>query len=458
MPKDDGAERPTRVVVISDLHLAGGNPGDLFHATAELSELIRGVGASADRAELVILGDALDYLQVDPYLGFTSDCAIAKTEAIVAANAPVFQALRDVVDTGHRIRWCIGNHDLELAFPGVRAVIERPLFGAAKADGRLEWRLDGGHLDYPIGSGAAVARLVHGNEPDAWNRVDYAALRALAEAGGDETFPYPPGSRLVAKVLNRLKAQGFLHVDLLKPEQTVALPLTLALWPSDVAGLLREAFPLLAKTTLAELKGRLLGPAVTFAAPGESAIDEGQLLLAALTADGDVEGLDEVLGTGPVPLAGVRFGVGSAVKSVLARWLRGAAERHSTSDDAFALDLPDDLHDTVTNTFEASGDVALVVAGHTHLARSVSYPQGHYFNTGTWANLMRLPRSLRGAELEETSSLLRSAFEDPERAPAALRPFRKLTYVEIDLHGDGARPFAARLCVHRPAPVLASVP
>lgn len=60
--------------------------------------------------------------------------------------------------------------------------------------------------------------------------MDHARLRAaVAGAGGPPNDVYPIGSWLVAEVLNPPKADGCTYVDLLKPEETVSLPLTVAL-------------------------------------------------------------------------------------------------------------------------------------------------------------------------------------------------------------------------------------
>jgi hypothetical protein len=109
------------------------------------------------------------------------------------------------------------------------------------------------------------------------------------------------------------------------------------------------------------------------------------------------------------------------------------------------LDQEDDLAGPVTGAI-TSEHVAVVIAGHTHLARTVSYRGGYYLNTGTWADLMKIPRAIAGEEFKDYARGLRGYLADPKSCPFELRPFRRLTYVEIDL-GDAAEvpPYRVRL-------------
>lgn len=118
-----------RIFVISDLHMAAKSRG-FFSAQDALSKFIAHVAATPGEVDLVILGDALDYLQIEPYLDFTAPVAADKTDAIIDGNQPVFAALRAFVEqAGKRLRWVIGNHDLELLFPVVRELLEHEILG-----------------------------------------------------------------------------------------------------------------------------------------------------------------------------------------------------------------------------------------------------------------------------------------------------------------------------------------
>lgn len=476
-----------RVVIISDIHMAAAGSHGMFSAGAALAAFIDHLAAAKERLELVILGDALDYLQVKPYLGFTSALAEEKTEAIVGHNREVFAALKRLLRAGKRLVWCIGNHDLELLFPEAQQVLVDALLdqGDAAARARLSLRLDGGRIDYEMAGGGRL-RLVHGNKGDPWNRLDYNAARACAEAGGDKDFAYPPGSVLVARVLNPLKEQGFLHVDLLKPEQSVALPLTLALWPEDTRRYLKEAFPAFFEARQGGMKERLrrafTGARPTFGAgtpvqPAVPATPEALLAAAlrtafsmeALPTEATAQDLTSLLGSdrgakdvanalAAAPAQGKTFADPFAGR-LIASALQGAAFNANRKNSPWSTEQPDEIDEYVRGAF---GDGALVVvAGHTHLARAISYNGGYYLNTGTWADLMRIPTYFNGAEFKEHARELREYFRHPHLAPFELRPFRRLTYADVDLRATAGGPnFCAQLreWVSEPSRVVGQFP
>jgi hypothetical protein len=114
--------------------------------------------------------------------------------------------------------------------------------------------------------------------------------------------------------------------------------------------------------------------------------------------------------------------------------LQGAARTANEAANPWILEQHDDLAKPVQNTF-AAHEAAVVIAGHTHLARTVSYGGGYYVNTGTWADLMKIPRVLPHQEFRDYARELRNYLQDPATCPFALRPFRRLTYADIHL-GD----------------------
>lgn len=489
---------PERVVVISDLHMAAKGRG-IFSAQKELAAFIEHVAGWPESVDFVVLGDALDYLQVEPFLDFTPGAAKAKTEAIVDNNKEVFAALAGLVKAGKRVRWCVGNHDLELVFKGAQEVLADAILGPSGGAAKelLEIKTDGGRIDYAMHGGGTL-RLVHGNTGDAWNAIDYEAATAVADAGGSASFVYPPGSKLVAEVLNPLKDEGFIHIDLLKPEATVALPLTLALWPESTQKYLKSAFPAFFASSGISIKARLekifggvkpkFGGALPDAAAKIKAAPTPEDLLAIALRDAfavdaaksaDVaesaslqKGLASLLAEpqGAKMIAdaltsegqpGKNFS-GSWAKSLIARALRGSAYNANQVSNIWSVEQPDELDEYVQGTFkDTNAKVLVVVAGHTHLGRAVSYSGGFYINTGTWANLMRIPAYFQGAEFAEHSRSLRDYFAHPESAPAELRPFQRFTYADIDLRPTKDGPtFNAKLCewIPRPARVLGQFP
>lgn len=451
---------PDRLLIVSDLHLGAEDGLNICSSQDALSRFIAYAAAQPGTVELVILGDGLDFLQIKPYLSFTRGAAEAKIKGIIKHNQGVFDALKAFLgDARHTLRWFIGNHDLELLFPEVQARIEAEILPGAH--GALEWALDGEHRAYALPTGGAI-HLAHGNKGDLWNEVDYGAARASALAGGSDDFVYPPGSRLVAEVLNPLKADGLTHIDLLKPEATVAVPLALAAWPERASEHLRRFLGLGLEVKKLELQRKLwptLGsghfggkgaaaasPATAPAPPETAETLMGAALFEALgLADGapvreqDLADLNALLmwrapattrsSAAPSTFAG-------AEPAILQRLAMSALKRATSGDASLLVEQLDDRAKMVrkNQTLGAS----LVVLGHTHLARAASLPAGTYLNTGTWADLMRLPRWLADAEYRYVLVELRQHLREPSKAPWYLRPMRRLTYVDIELPGKHA--------------------
>jgi hypothetical protein len=392
----------------------------------------------------------------------------------------------------------------------------RVLIAVEEPGQRLTWANIASLAGAPMGSAGAsdpsagrrslpkvgVLRLVHGNEGDPWNGVDYADLLAKAESGA--SFGYPPGSKLVAEVLNPLKTDGFAHIDLLKPEETVALPLTLALWPEQTKTYLKKAFPAFFAASVNDMRARLaaifngkskhFGPpppagstappapedllakalAQSFGASDASALTLATLLahergpgafsraLAAEPAQGKTfagspEGgvIDRALRAASNKANVIKRALKEAAKDAAGNALQATAEHMNRWSSLWSLEEPDNLDLWVRRTFDDEADDAVViVAGHTHLARAVSYPDGYYYlNTGTWANLMRIPTYFRGAEFAAHAWSLKEYLKDPAKGPAELRPFQRLTYVDVDLRPlPGGPAFRAELREWAPGP------
>ena len=129
------------VLVVSDLHLTDGGSLENWGAAQQTAfeELLAatqpGQRLASDSVELVINGDCFDFLLTPPALPGRAqtdvNMAHAKWVNIVAAHAPWFAALRTFLQTtGHRVTFIIGNHDVELFYPSIRARV-RSAIGAA---------------------------------------------------------------------------------------------------------------------------------------------------------------------------------------------------------------------------------------------------------------------------------------------------------------------------------------
>jgi UDP-2,3-diacylglucosamine pyrophosphatase LpxH len=483
-----------RIVVISDLHM-GAPERALFTAKDHLAAFINTLTADATPVELVILGDAVDFLQIVPFLDFTVATATRKAREIVANHGEVFTALAAFVKKpAHTIRWFVGNHDIELLFGDVRKVFEAAL-GCASGDGQpLVWHLDGEGYNYDLPASGKIKpgklRVRHGNSADPWNDIDYGAVQTIADRGGDAGFVYPPGSRLVAEVINPLKEKGFKHIDLLKPEVTVAMPLSLALWPEDTRAYLRAVFPAFfdaqAKGAVARIRNWATMARPTLGADDRATkasapLTDADLLAMALcdianVVDAKALPADEkpsaqevsrakdlaadltrvLTDANDAKRAGAARTTTSTGRSVLGdgtfktyvkSLLRDAAKRANDRSSPWAIDEPDDLYEAAQNTLSgATSDVRVLVAGHTHLARAMEFTDGYYFNTGTWADLMSLPRNLSEMAFGSHAASLLDCLREPEKAPWSLRAFRRLTYVEVTFTDDSEHAWRASLC------------
>lgn len=163
------------VLVISDLHLGGAPDFQMcsLGGRALVAEFLAWTAHRATAGEdihLVVNGDLVDFLAETPFKALTVNDSEAtrKLGEIMQVSAPVWDGLQAVAKAGAQITILLGNHDLELTLPGPNALLRERL-GA----GRIALLLDGQALD--LGD----VLIEHGNSYDAWNLVDYDALRRI---------------------------------------------------------------------------------------------------------------------------------------------------------------------------------------------------------------------------------------------------------------------------------------
>lgn len=481
--------------VISDLHLGGrptdipgpdGTPVPAFqfnHSYAALVEFIDWVAAQGADAELVLNGDIVDFLAEDDYAvpvsPWTADeNAAADKLSVIAAHTRgaggrgVFEALGDLVRSGAGLTLLIGNHDVELALPGVR----RRLLALLGAQQR--------HVHF-IYDGEAYMRgrvlVEHGNRYDWWNRIDHDGLRqerSVRSRGlpvedaerGRRYFQPPPGSHLVVEVMNRLKAR-YRFIDLLKPETGAVVPLILALEPDlgpYLDALLRTGrkhlWPYLPGGRMHDNPGHMGADAVPapgagidavladvlpaqeaalFSDLGEAAPDAGAMSVAGDLAAGvrTAAGLwfagkvDALVGASS-SLAALAGQDPARVPDRQRRRLHAALKAVHKQDRSFAPDTEDACYLDAARATIDGGATDVVVYGHTHLAKRMRVAggtrEGWYLNTGTWCDVMRLPDAI-DADYAQAGQVL-DAFLDA-LAANDFAPYirRHLTFAEIPL-------------------------
>lgn len=432
--------RPHELFVISDLHIGGRAGSDAERGSCInthmplLTQFVHAVAARSRalplRVELVINGDFFDFLAEEvpsgsPWSAFIADAdeALQVFTAIRARHRPFFKALRALLRAGADLTLLLGNHDLELSLPAVRAELLAGL--RTSGHGRVRFVYDG------EAHGVGDVLIEHGNRYDGYNVVDFDGLRehrsALSRRGtlaAALAFEPPVGSRLVESVMNPIKRDyGF--IDLLKPENEAVVPLLVALDPGlladmerlwRLARLKREAGFNTSKTPGEPAWASQIGvPQAGSAGPGSvlremlaDTLDSAELAqLEALAAEAEAA---------PASQIGALDGLRRAW-SLLRQQVGGfewdrrmnillAALRRLQHDLSFD---PGWETESLKQHVMALGrrGFAVVVLGHTHLARQMSPAPGLvYLNTGTWADLMRLPAGLFDADARVARQVL----------------------------------------------------
>ena len=444
--------------VVSDLHLGGTAGFQIFASAAELAWLADSVRQSAAKglAALLVNGDFIDFLAEAPPRAFDPDGAAAKLDRVLADAAfkPAFDAMARLLATPNRLLIVnLGNHDLELGLPWVRERLQRTLCGDdAAARARLHLVSDGTGVLARVGKASVLVQ--HGNEIDSWNVTDHERLRRIVRDRqyGQPTEPWAPnaGAQLVIEVMNQVKA-SYPFVDLLKPETQAVVPILTALNPS----LLRRMQDLGAiaarkATDMARMRAGFLS------ADGD---EESGTVSAAVppawrgpvsgaSAQALMDQAEKAFRDGVTPISLVRASQAEQLGLWEATWdlLRGQP-RHEVlrealefldKDRSFDPAAPDDTF----RQFDArvAPEIDLVLTGHTHLMRSLPRTRGtgRYFNSGTWARLMKVaPEVRRDKErFRQLYELLAKArMADLDASPGLVMRLNSVVSIWVDAKG-----------------------
>jgi hypothetical protein len=403
--------------VVSDLHLGGPAGFQIFASGAELAWLTDSVRLSPTKglAALLVNGDFIDFLAEEPARAFDPDGAATKLSRVVADAAfkPAFDAMARLLATPNRLLIVnLGNHDLELSLPWVRSRLVAALCGAdTAARARLLLVTDGTGVLAQVGRAKVLCQ--HGNEVDAWNVTDHEHLRRIARDGqyGKPVEPWSPnaGSQLVVEVMNQVKAT-YPFVDLLKPETQAVVPILSALNPSLLKRM-QELGAVAARTAtdLVRMRTGFLGAddeAETGAPQGAgSAPPAWRGPSPGGSAQALMDQAEQAFQAGVTPISLVRATQAEQLGAWQAAWdwLRGQprhevlreALEYLDKDRSFDPTAPDDTFRQFDS--RVAPEIDLLLTGHTHLARSLKRTRGsgHYFNSGTWARLMRVAPEVR---------------------------------------------------------------
>ena len=479
-----------RLFVVSDLHLGGSRDSvsaigeailgsALFTSGPAFSEFVRWITAEYNKnhdelTELVINGDIFDFLcELGPIpAGAAADwfaneqlaMDIAETigREFGAADGPL-AALRDFVARGGELTLLIGNHDVELSYPRVRAWLKTQLESPGR---KVNFIYDG--------EAYAVADVLieHGNRYDPWNVIDHDAMRRdravmsrqrLSGRLEEPQFHPPAGSHMVVFVLNALKRQ-YRFVDLLKPETELVLPLLVTVCP-PVIGVIR-ALASTAPTIHAELgstRGLESGSPehlgyLSASDSGDKPAAEALAQLLGSEAHLFSAELAELSGSTVHGLSASEWTKEAArqAREMFAQIQRGwafitllapgsrqqtlsrlqAALRVFNRSDPFSLEQESDLYLDPARRLVAAG-YNVVIFGHTHLPKHVRLgATAEYVNTGTWADVLRIPSAALADDSGGRQALEEFA-QDLADNNYTKYAFRRLTYAEVEIPETG---------------------
>lgn len=415
--------------VISDLHIGGKYSSGFdrgFRINTHVNELTLFIqqltqhsNNSASSQELVINGDFIDFLAQEgspekPWTAFIDnpDDALKTYMEIYDQDRNFFNALNELSASGCDITLLLGNHDIELSFPVIRQYLKDQI--EAKKGGRLTFIYDG--EAYAVGD----VVIEHGNRYDGFNVVNHDQLRSIRSSisrhepisAADEFIP-PPGSLLVADIMNPIKkSYGF--VDLLKPETEAVIPLLLALEPGylkDVEKLwklrkLKSAAHRLAPKKAEEIdfagftgieyergEGSSTLSSILNGHVDTELISDLQTLCAETeitTSIAEPNGiLSELENTFSMLKLKVSDKTYRSRMNLLLRTLRNLRNDYS-------FDVNKEIPGVIRHAEQlVSHGFKTVIFGHTHLAKEIKLADdATYINTGTWAELMKLPTGL----------------------------------------------------------------
>lgn len=425
----------TELYVISDIHL-GGEPGNNGSSGFQicpkpsqeiLTEFIKNLPrpTSDQDVQLILAGDIVDFLAEKEFAAFTADAqkAFDKLSRIVDATEPIWSALADFVKGDGALTLILGNHDIEMSFPRARAFLMQLL-----GKGRVNFIYD--NEAFTMGP----VLIEHGNRYDAWNAVAHGALRRLRSRMSRELpmeeFPVMPGSRLVIDVMNPIKEE-YSFVDLLKPEMAGVLPILAALGVGGISEIW-DAYRQYRRMAAVDYDEEYEPQDETYITNVPSEEEEFFTIAQNIAAGGDAT---EV---GIFDFTGLRDEIGEVKRELRRKALHSVFSLEKTAKghrQAFQTEHEDKEYLKPARAAAERG-FKVIVFGHTHLVKRVNLGTATYLNSGTWADLIRVPPVVWGDNEDLASRTLESFVNDLEADDVERWRRSVPTYAKILLDGD----------------------
>lgn len=408
---------PSRFYVLSDLHITVPSPWTAFRDHAELGACLEHL-AGLQNHTVILAGDTFDFLMLDDYEGFDARKSEERMAAILdaPANAPIVAGLQEIIKNGNRLVLLAGNHDPEVLQTSVRKLFAERVGTTELGLGTdvLLYEPENGKpalYGWRIDAGERYGFVMHGDRWDVSNFIDRGAFRRAAEAG--EKIDLPPGSRLVYRIIRKLKPERRDWVDQVKPEIESVVPLLLYLDWSQSWEVLKKDWRLSANLLAGFLRaktGRVNLGATASLPTGPQLPEDLREFVAALREAMPEEEREsllrtlagaEVLPPPPDPRPGV---AALAEHTGFRRWLlRAFLQRSRRRSQFFVEDAEDEISELLAPSLPPG--INLLVAGHTHgqrwLAGAGRIPP-LYVNSGTWTPVGPLPEG----DLEDVIDVL----------------------------------------------------
>lgn len=224
------------VYVVSDLHLGPGwlpngelDPLEDFSSDDDFARFLAAIGTTGSPVELVIAGDFLEYCQTLPEIGLASPEdelgsseaeSLQRTRVILglepqrsSGHPEVFAALRRFMIEGNSITIIAGNHDIDLLWDRVWALVFDTIYPPGSCgDLRLV------EYSYVVGRGPqGRVHIEHGHEHDRANCFgDQMSTPFGFDRAGVQRLKRCWGTLFVDKVYNQLEQERW-FIDNVKP-------------------------------------------------------------------------------------------------------------------------------------------------------------------------------------------------------------------------------------------------
>ena len=202
------------VVVVSDLHMSTGYNArtGTFHRNEDffydgafarfIDHLIDRAATERRRWRMVIMGDFVDFLQVDAPESSeaitSSATTVAKLDIVARGHPGVFEALARFIDAGNIVDIVIGNHDIEFVWPAAQEHFRSLVARSTDADVAPAITFHPWFLYLP-----GMAYLEHGHQYDSLN--SFATLMRPFLPHQPDRIELPLGSFFVLYLFNYIE-------------------------------------------------------------------------------------------------------------------------------------------------------------------------------------------------------------------------------------------------------------